>query len=153
AALRCGILLFNVESEGELGLLAECAKKLDKPATVAFRVNPDVPAETHPYISTGLTEHKFGIPMSAVRELYRQAARYEYLEVAGVRLPIGSQITDVAPFRVARERTAELIAQLTDDGHYIRFIDAGGGLGVSYSSAEAIDFEALARRYAEAIVQ
>ncbi|HMF91404.1 MAG TPA: diaminopimelate decarboxylase [Candidatus Angelobacter sp.] len=153
AALRCGILLFNVESEGELGLLAECAKKLDKPATVAFRVNPDVPAETHPYISTGLTEHKFGIPMSAVRELYRQAARYEYLEVAGVSLHIGSQITDVAPFRLATERTAELIAQLTDDGHHIRFIDAGGGLGVSYSSAEAIDFEDLARRYAEAIVQ
>lgn len=153
AALRCGILLFNVESEGELGLLAEYTKKLRTPAALAFRVNPDVPAETHPYISTGLTEHKFGIPMSAVRELYRQASRYEYLDVAGVSLHIGSQITDVAPFRLAMERTAELIAQLTDDGHHIRFVDAGGGLGISYSSAEPIDFADLVRRYAEAIVQ
>src|SRR5215472_1106145 len=153
AALRRGILLFNVESESELELLAECAKQLAKPAHVAFRVNPDVPAETHPYISTGLREHKFGIPIAAARELYRQAAQHEFLEVAGVSLHIGSQITDLTPFRLAMERAVELITQLTDDGHKIRFVDAGGGLGVSYNSAEPLDFNDLARRYAEAIMQ
>jgi diaminopimelate decarboxylase len=153
AGLNRGILLFNVEGEGELELLAECARKLQHPANVAFRINPDVPAETHPYISTGLREHKFGIPMSAARELYRQAAQHEYLEVAGVSLHIGSQITDLTPFRVAMERAAELIAQLADDGHKIRFVDAGGGLGISYSSDEPLDFNDQARRYADAIMQ
>ena len=153
AALRTGILLFNIESEGELELLAECAKMLGTPAQVAFRVNPDVPAETHPYISTGLREHKFGVPISAARELYLQAARHEYLEVAGVSLHIGSQITDLTPFRMAMERAVELSSQLAEDGHKIRFIDAGGGLGISYNSGEPLDFADLARRYAEAIMQ
>ena len=152
-ALHRGILLFNVESESELELLAECAKDLAKPANVAFRVNPDVPAETHPYISTGLREHKFGIPIAAARELYRQAAQHEFLEVAGVSLHIGSQITDLTPFRLAMEKAVELITQLTDDGHKIRFVDAGGGLGVSYSSTEPLDFNDLARHYGEAIMQ
>jgi diaminopimelate decarboxylase len=153
AALRAGILLFNVESEGELDLLARCAARLRKQANVALRVNPDVPAETHPYISTGLREHKFGVPISAARELYRQAARHEYLQVAGVSLHIGSQIGDIAPFRLAMERAVELIDQLILDGHEIRFIDAGGGLGISYNSAEPVDFADLACRYAEAITQ
>src|SRR5262249_59513729 len=136
AALRAGILLFNIESEGELELLAQCAKHLGQPAQVAFRVNPDVPAETHPYISTGLREHKFGVPISAARELYLQAAGHEYLEVAGVSLHIGSQITDLTPFRMAMERAVELSSQLADDGHKIRFVDAGGGLGIAYSSCD-----------------
>lgn len=153
AALRTGILLFNVESEGELELLAACAARRGKPAHIAFRVNPDVPAETHPYISTGLREHKFGVPISAARELCRQAARHELLEVAGVSLHIGSQITDVEPFRLAMERAVELVTQLRDDGHNIRFIDSGGGLGISYNSAEQADFPDLARRYAEAVTQ
>src|SRR5262249_5383594 len=139
-ALRKGILLFNVESEGELELLAACAARLRKTANIALRVNPDVPAETHPYISTGLREHKFGVPISAARELYRQAARHEYLEVAGVSLHIGSQITDLAPFRLAVERAVELAEQLGADGHKLRFIDAGGGLGISYNTEEAQDF-------------
>jgi diaminopimelate decarboxylase len=153
AALRGGILLFNVESEGELELLARCAKDLEMPARVAFRVNPDVSAETHPYISTGLREHKFGVPISTARELYQQAAKHEYLNVAGVSLHIGSQITDLTPFRLAMERIAELIEQLSADGHQIEFVDAGGGLGISYNSNEPVDFEDLAKRYADAILQ
>jgi len=150
-ALRRGILLFNVESEGELDLLAQCAAKLRKHANIAIRVNPDVPAQTHPYISTGLQQHKFGVSMSAARELYRRAAAAKYLTVAGVSLHIGSQITDVSPFGIAMERTAELIQQLGSDGHQIRLVDAGGGLGISYSSAEPVNFADVARRYAEAV--
>src|SRR6185437_311016 len=103
-ALRSGILVFNIESEGELQLLSECAAKVRKSANIAFRVNPDVAAETHPYISTGLREHKFGVPIQRARELYRQAAGEKYLHVTGVSLHIGSQITDVSPFRAAVER-------------------------------------------------
>lgn len=152
-ALRSGILLFNVESEGELELLAACAAQLRKTASVALRVNPDVPAETHPYISTGLQEHKFGVPIGAARELYRRAIKHEYLEVAGVSLHIGSQITDVAPFRLAMERAVELADQLGLDGHDIRLVDAGGGLGISYSSEEPADFKDVAERYAEAVTR
>jgi diaminopimelate decarboxylase len=152
-ALNHGILLFNVESESELELLARCTKKLAKTADIAFRVNPDVPAETHPYISTGLREHKFGVPIAAARELYRQAVTHEYLRVAGVSVHIGSQITDVVPFRLAMERAVQLILQLTADRHQIRFLDAGGGLGISYSSTEPIEFKTLAERYAEAIIE
>jgi diaminopimelate decarboxylase len=151
AALRSDILLFNVESEGELDALAACAAALRKPARVALRVNPDVPAETHPYISTGLREHKFGVPMASARELYRRAAASKYLRVAGVSLHIGSQITDVAPFRLAVERAVELVAQLTADGHCIQFLDAGGGLGISYSSDQPTSFAGQARSYADAI--
>ncbi len=150
-ALKSGILLFNIESEGELDLLARCAAALRKHADIAFRVNPDVPAETHPYISTGLREHKFGVPISAARRLYQIAAAHPYLRVAGVSLHIGSQITDVAPFRLALERAVELVEQLATDGHKIRFLDAGGGLGISYNRNHPEDYAALARRYAEAV--
>ena len=152
-ALRSSILLFNVESEGELELLSECAAKLRINASIALRVNPDVPAETHPYISTGLHEHKFGVPISAARELCRKAAARKYLTVAGVSLHIGSQITDVSPFGIAMERAADLVQQLVTDGHQIRFIDAGGGLGVSYNSSEQADFSGVARKYAEIITR
>jgi diaminopimelate decarboxylase len=153
AALRSGILLFNVESEGELEVLAASASALRKPANVAVRVNPDVPAETHPYISTGLREHKFGVPISAAAELYRRAASCKYLRVAGVSLHIGSQITDIAPFRLAVERAVELIQQLASQGHDLRFLDAGGGLGISYDSKKPMDFREQARCYAEAITK
>ncbi len=152
-ALKTGILLFNVESEGELELLAASATRLRKTANIALRVNPDVPAETHPYISTGLREHKFGVPISSARELCRRAAQHKYLRVAGVSLHIGSQIGDVAPFHLALERTVDLVLQLFADKHKIQFIDAGGGLGISYSSAAPIDFAELAHRYAEAITE
>src|SRR4029077_3234389 len=104
AALRAGILLFNVESKSELRTLAECASLNRKTAQIAFRVNPDVSARTHPYISTGLRRHKFGIPIQKARQLYAQAAREKYLNVAGVSVHIGSQITDTRPFAAAMER-------------------------------------------------
>jgi diaminopimelate decarboxylase len=132
AALRAGILLFNVESEGELALLAERAARMKRRARVALRVNPDVPAETHPYISTGLREHKFGIAIGEAPRHYAEAARAKYIEVAGVSVHIGSQITDVAPFRATMERVAELVRELRGQGHRIRFADCGGGLGVDY---------------------
>jgi len=152
-ALRGGILLFNVESEGELELLAACASELRKVADIALRVNPDVPAETHPYISTGLREHKFGVPIGNARELYRRAARHKYLRVAGVSLHIGSQIGDVTPFHLAMERAVDLALELIADGHKVRFIDAGGGLGISYNSSAPVDFNDLAHRYEEAITE
>lgn len=152
-ALRNEILLFNVESEAELELLAATATRLRKTADIALRVNPDVPAETHPYISTGLREHKFGVPIASARELCRHAAANKYLRVAGVSLHIGSQIGDVTPFHLAMERAVELVQQLTADNHKIRFIDAGGGLGISYNSAAPVDFHDLAHRYAEAITE
>lgn len=152
-ALRSGILLFNVESEGELELLAACAADLRKVADIALRVNPDVPAETHPYISTGLREHKFGVPISSARELCRRAAQHKYLRVAGVSLHIGSQISDVTPFHLAMERAVDLALELIADGHKIRFIDAGGGLGISYNSSAPVDFTELAHRYEEAVTE
>ena len=152
-ALHGGILLFNVESEGELELLAACASELRKVADIALRVNPDVPAETHPYISTGLREHKFGVPIGNARELYRRAARHKYLRMSGVSLHIGSQIGDVTPFHLAMERAVDLALDLIADGHKIRFIDAGGGLGISYNSSAPVDFNDLAHRYEEAITE
>lgn len=152
-ALRSGILLFNVESEGELELLAACAADLRKVADIALRVNPDVPAETHPYISTGLREHKFGVPISSARELCRRAAQHKYLRVSGVSLHIGSQISDVTPFHLAMERAVDLALELIADGHKIRFIDAGGGLGISYNSSAPVEFNDLAHRYEEAITE
>ena len=152
-ALRSGILLFNIESEGELELLGACAAELRKVADIALRVNPDVPAETHPYISTGLREHKFGVPISSARELCRRAAQHKYLRVAGVSLHIGSQISDITPFHLAMERVVDLALELIADGHKIRFIDAGGGLGISYNSSAPVEFNDLAHRYEEAITE
>jgi diaminopimelate decarboxylase len=150
-ALRSDILLFNLESEGELELLARCATELRKTASIALRVNPEVPAETHPYISTGLREHKFGVAIGSARELCRRAAGHKFLRVAGVSLHIGSQIGDVAPFHLAMERAVDLALQLLTDGHKVRFLDAGGGLGISYNSSASVDFTDMAHRYAEAI--
>ena len=123
-----------------------------KQANVALRVNPDVAAETHPYISTGLREHKFGVPIENARKL-TGAPPNKDLRVAGVSLHIGSQITDVAPFRAAVERAVALIQELAADGHKIRYFDAGGGLGISYESAKPVDFPAQTRMYADAITE
>ena len=132
AALRANILLFNVESEAELYLLAERAAALNFRARFALRVNPDVFADTHPYISTGLREHKFGIDITLARSLYRKAAKLKSLDPAGVSVHIGSQIRSVGPFAAATERVLALIADLRKDGHNIRYLDAGGGLGIDY---------------------
>jgi diaminopimelate decarboxylase len=136
AALKAGILLFNVESESELRALGECARRLRTTAPVAFRVNPDVAADTHPYISTGLHKHKFGVPIRDARALYARASSTGYLRVRGVSVHIGSQITDVAPFGEAMARVADLVLELRADGHTIDYVDAGGGLGIAYDGAQ-----------------
>jgi diaminopimelate decarboxylase len=153
AALRAGILLFNLESEPEMELLASRAAQLRTRAQIAFRVNPDVPAETHPYISTGLREHKFGVPIRSARELYRKAARHKELQFAGISVHIGSQITDLRPFTATMKRVARLMQQLRDDGHDIDYLDAGGGLGIDYFRSQKNDFTAIAQKYAQAILK
>jgi diaminopimelate decarboxylase len=137
AALKAGILLFNVESESELIALAKCAAQLRKTARVALRVNPDVAADTHPYISTGLHKHKFGVPIASARSLYAKAAAAPYLKVAGVSVHIGSQIIDVAPFAEAGERVADLVRELRADGHSVDYVDTGGGLGIAYQGPDS----------------
>jgi diaminopimelate decarboxylase len=116
-------------------------------------VNPDVPAETHPYISTGLHKHKFGVPLSEARELYARAAKEKYLQVAGVSVHIGSQITDFAPFSVAMERVADLVRQLRSDGHTIEYVDAGGGMGIDYRDSGGGDVEEAVGEYARAVTE
>ncbi|MGE0406326.1 MAG: diaminopimelate decarboxylase [Candidatus Korobacteraceae bacterium] len=161
-AIRSGILLFNVESAGEMALLAERAARLRRRVRMALRVNPDVPADTHPYIATGLHKHKFGVPMEEATRLYTAAAKERWLDVAGVSVHIGSQITSVEPFSVAMQRVAELVRKLKTSGHDIRYVDAGGGLGIRYQlepspngkrsgKAEKDDFPAQATDYARAV--
>jgi len=152
AALKAHILLFNVESESELRLLAECAKAVKKTAPIALRVNPDVPAYTHPYISTGLQQHKFGVPITEAVGLYAQASRMQHLRITGVSVHIGSQITDLKPFTVAMERVADLVKTLRGNGHTIQYVDAGGGLGIPYRKEEAREFAEYAAAYAEALL-
>jgi diaminopimelate decarboxylase len=152
AALRAGILMFNVESESELRALAECATRLRTIARIALRVNPDVAADTHPYISTGLRKHKFGVPISKARTLYAKASESQYLKAAGVSVHIGSQITDVSPFEETATKVAELIRQLRSDGHQIEYFDIGGGLGISYQ-ARSLEFEKYVARYARAVTK
>jgi diaminopimelate decarboxylase len=150
AALKAGILLFNLESASELDALARTASRLKKNAHVAMRVNPDVPADTHPYISTGLHKHKFGVPIGQARELYQQIAKSKYLQAAGVSVHIGSQIRDFSSFNAAMERVAALVRQLRQDGHEIRYVDAGGGMGINYRDGSD-DFTNLAAEYAAAV--
>jgi diaminopimelate decarboxylase len=152
-ALRAEILLFNVESEGELELLADRAAKLKKKARIALRVNPDVFAETHPYISTGLREHKFGIDIRRARAVYRNAARYKWIEPAGVSVHIGSQIRSTEPFGSAVARVVDLIVELRKDGLLIRFLDAGGGLGIEYHAGQPFNPEEKVRHYAAALAK
>ena len=153
AALEAGILLFNVESESELLALAEVAAKEKKIAQIALRVNPDVPAPTHPYISTGLHQHKFGVAIGQAPRLYALAARSRYVNVAGVSVHIGSQITDVRPFGATMVRVAVLVRELRKHGHQIRYVDAGGGLGISYTHGQdSRDFQKYVARYAEAVL-
>lgn len=152
-ALNAGILLFNVESSSELQLLSARATHLRKKARFAIRVNPDVDAKTHPYISTGLHEHKFGVPMREAPELYRVGSGSRYLTAAGVSVHIGSQITDVGPFREAMQRVAALVRNLRHDGHDIRYVDAGGGLGISYAKNSRSNFAARVKAYSSAVVR
>jgi len=152
-ALRAGIMLFNVESAGELELLSARTAHARKAANFAVRVNPHVAAKTHPYISTGLHEHKFGVPWRDAAELYRRGARKKYLRARGVSVHIGSQITDIDAFGEALQRVASLVRSLRADRHEIRYVDAGGGLGIPYTDPAASDFSGQARCYAEAVMQ
>jgi len=151
-ALQADILMFNVESEAELHLLATRAEALGKRARFALRVNPDVFAETHPYISTGLSEHKFGIDIKVARAIYRKAAKYKWLDPAGVSVHIGSQIRKVDPFAAALARVTSLITDLRKDGHNIRYVDAGGGLGVDYGTT-AFHPDHQVEKYAAALTE
>jgi diaminopimelate decarboxylase len=152
AALKAGILIFNVESEAELDLLAKRAKALGLKARFALRVNPDVFAETHPYISTGMSEHKFGIEIGKARAIYKRAAKTKSLDAAGVSVHIGSQIRSVEPFAAAMQRVTSLISDLRSDGHNIRYVDAGGGLGIDYSDHK-FNAAAAAASYADATAE
>jgi diaminopimelate decarboxylase len=150
AALAANILLFNVESEAELEILSQRAEAAGKTAKIALRVNPDVFAETHPYISTGLSEHKFGIAIERASDVYRRAAELPNLEPAGVSVHIGSQIRAVEPFAQSLQRVRSLVDELRSDGHNIRYVDAGGGFGIEYGT-EAFDPAASVAAYAQAI--
>ncbi|MBI2543714.1 MAG: diaminopimelate decarboxylase [Candidatus Rokubacteria bacterium] len=131
-ALKADILMFNVESAGELALLDRVAQELGTRAPVALRVNPDVDPETHPYIATGLRSAKFGIPVAQALEEYRKAAQLPGIEVVGVHMHIGSQLTKVAPVADALARVVDLVRTLGSQGIPIRVLDVGGGLGIRY---------------------
>ena len=132
SAVNEGVLGFNVESEPELEALSEVAAQQGKTARIAIRVNPDVDARTHAKISTGKAENKFGIPYLDAPRLYAQAARLPGIKIAGIHMHIGSQITDLMPFRDAFRLMRELVIDLRREGHELEHLDIGGGLGVPY---------------------
>ncbi len=132
-ALEGGIRQFNVESEPELEALNAVALSLGKVAPITIRVNPDVDARTHAKIATGKSENKFGIPIARAREVYALAGRMQGIEIVGIDVHIGSQLTDLAPFEQAYRLVAELTETLRADGHDIRRLDLGGGLGIPYT--------------------
>ena len=134
--LEAGIHQFNVESEPELLALNGMAASLGKRAAITIRVNPDVDAKTHAKITTGTSENKFGIPWSRARAAYKLAASLPALQIVGVDVHIGSQITELSPFEAAFARVADLVRSLRDDGHTISRIDLGGGLGVPYAPTD-----------------
>ncbi len=143
-ALTAGISCFNVESEFELEQLQNIAQDMDKHAPISIRVNPDVDAGTHPYISTGLKENKFGVSTSAALALYARASKMSHISVVGIDCHIGSQITELAPFLEAMTKVIELVDCLEADGIALKHIDLGGGIGVRYKDEEPIDLDAFA---------
>jgi diaminopimelate decarboxylase len=150
-ALDGGIRQFNVESEPEMEALSEVAVELGKIAPITIRVNPDVDAKTHAKIATGKSENKFGIPIARAREVYALAAKLPGLEAIGIDVHIGSQLTDLAPFEAAYRKVAELTEQLRADGHTIKRLDLGGGLGIPYAQTNEappspLDYGAMIKR-------
>src|SRR3569833_177251 len=133
--LEAGIYQFNVESEPELAALNEVALAMNRRAPIALRINPDVDAKTHAKINTGTAETKFGIPFARAREVYAHAATLKGIEIVGVDVHIGSQITDLQPFETAFKLMVELVGALRADGHAITRLDLGGGLGVPYENS------------------
>ena len=160
-ALEVGIRCFNVESEPELGRIAAVAAGLGAVAPVSLRVNPDVDARSHPYISTGLKQNKFGIDIHAAFDVYRRAAAMDHIHVAGIDCHIGSQLTDLAPFLDALDRVLVLVDRLAAEGIRIEHLDLGGGLGIRYTTeappepaayAEALDAR-LGERALEVVLE
>jgi diaminopimelate decarboxylase len=150
-ALTGGVRQFNVESEPEMILLDIVARELGKVAPITIRVNPDVDAKTHAKIATGKSENKFGIPIARAREVYTMAANLPGLEIVGIDVHIGSQLTDLAPFEQAYGKVAELTEVLRADGHNIRRLDLGGGLGIPYERSNSApplptDYGAMVQR-------
>ena len=133
-ALEVGIRCFKVESIAELYQINQTAQEMGKIAPISLRVNPDVDAHTHPYISTGLKENKFGISVHEAREVYKLAAKLPYVEIVGMDCHIGSQLTELQPFLDATDRLIALMAQLASDGIQLKHLDLGGGLGVTYTN-------------------
>ena len=135
-ALTEGVRQFNVESEEELLVLSAIAHNMDKVAPITIRVNPDVDAKTHEKIATGKAENKFGIPISRAREVYAKAASLPGIQVVGIDVHIGSQLTQLLPFEEAYKKLADLTEMLRSDGHEIKRLDLGGGLGIPYGSKD-----------------
>jgi diaminopimelate decarboxylase len=153
-ALDCGILMFNVESEHEMTAINEIAERAGKKAPISLRINPDVDPQTHPYISTGMKKAKFGLDIKRSLESYKKAALLRHLEVVGIDCHIGSQLTSISPFVDALARVREyldrvLVGSLRKEGAQIRYLDLGGGLGISYKD----ETPPHPQEYAKAIVQ
>ena len=148
-ALAAGIGCFNVESEMELDRIEAIARARGVLAPVSVRVNPDVDARTHPYISTGLKENKFGVPTGKIMSLYRHIENSDALHSLGIDCHIGSQLTDIAPFLEALDRLLELVDALAAEGISVDHLDLGGGLGVRYADETPPDLEAYARGITE----
>ena len=138
-ALKLNIHCFNIESESELNRLSKQAELHNTTAPISIRINPNIDAKTHPYISTGLSENKFGVPIDQAFRLYQQAAANKHLNVMGIDCHIGSQLTDTAPLIEAIDSLLEMIDKLAAQGIIIHHLDMGGGLGVTYSGEASID--------------
>ncbi|OIR24481.1 diaminopimelate decarboxylase [Bathymodiolus thermophilus thioautotrophic gill symbiont] len=147
-ALEVGVRCFNVESASELNRIESVARSVGKQAPISIRVNPNVDAKTHPYISTGLKENKFGVDMSEALDLYQHIQHSEHLTVQGLDCHIGSQITDVSPFLDALDKVLTLLDQLNTHNINIQHLDLGGGVGINYEGEETINIQA----YIDAII-
>ena len=150
-ALREDILLLNLESEAEMKRVEQVAKRLGREARISIRVNPNVDPQTHPYISTGLHENKFGVEIDMAKRMYIHAKNSDWLDPVGIHFHIGSQLTELEPIREAAQIVADLVRSLAAIGVEIRFFDVGGGLGVVYDDETPIDVEAYAETIAEAV--
>ena len=144
-AIENNILAFNIESEDELSRIQEIAKSLNKKASISIRVNPDVNANTHPYISTGLKENKFGVSEESALNLYKKAKTMDSILIKGIDCHIGSQITDIKPFEDSVKKLIALIDKLEIEGIKIKHMDIGGGIGISYENEKTIAFDDYAK--------
>jgi len=144
-AIETNILAFNIESEDELSRIQEIAKSLNKKASISIRVNPNVDANTHPYISTGLKENKFGVSEACAFDLYKRAKKFDSISIEGIDCHIGSQITDLKPFEDSIRKLIALVDKLELEGIKIKYMDIGGGIGVSYEDEKTIAFNEYAK--------